>query len=313
MNDTVLGIHHITAIAGDPQENLDFYIGVLGMRLVKRSVNQDSTGTYHLFFADADGHPGTDLTFFPWPGMGPGQVGIGKASEISLAVPRTSLDFWAERLAHFGVELGAPEVRRGARALVIQDPHGLPLALVEADERHEFTPWARSAVPARRQVRGLHSLRLDVLSLGPSANFLTQTLNFVEQETEGAWHAFQIGDGGSGRFVEFRETPEAPRGEWGVGTMHHVAWRVEDDASELSVRRRVAAAGLTPTDVIDRFWFKSVYFQEPGGVLFELATDGPGFTTDEDHGALGERLVLPPWLEPHRREIELALPVVHLP
>ena len=312
MNDTPTGIHHITAIAGDPQENLDFYAGVLGMRLVKRSVNQDSPGTYHFFFADADGHPGTDLTFFPWPDMGPGQQGTGKASEISLAVPEGSLDYWSTRLAHYGAVIGQPEVRRGLRTLPVADPHGLPLALAETPERREFTAWERGSVPSERQIRGLHSLRADVLSLQPSEKFLTETLGFTAIGTEGRWHGYALGDGGSGKYIEIRETPEAPRGEWGVGSMHHVAWRVPDDAAELAVRKRVAAAGRRPTDVIDRFWFKSVYFQEPGGVLFELATDGPGFATDEDHGALGEKLVLPPWLESHRREIEAVLPPVEL-
>jgi glyoxalase family protein len=313
MSESVSGIHHITCIAGDPQENLDFYAGVLGMRLVKRSVNQDAPGTYHFFFADAKGNPGTDLTFFPWPGMGPGIEGTGKASEISLAVPRGSLDYWAERLAAHGTTVGTAHFRRQWRALPLADPHGLPLALVEAEERQEFAPWSRSGVPADRQVRGLHSIRMDVFNLGPTAAFLTETFGFTPLGVEEGWHGFGLGDGGSGRFIEIRETPEAPRGEWGVGSMHHIAWRAADDATELAVRRQVAAAGRRPTEVIDRFWFKSVYFQEPGGVLFEIATDGPGFATDEDPNALGESLVLPPWLEPHRREIEAALPPITSP
>jgi glyoxalase family protein len=312
MTDTILGIHHITAIAGDPQENLDFYAGVLGMRLVKRSVNQDAPGTYHFFFADADGNPGTDLTFFPWPRMGRGIRGTGKADQIALAVPEGSLDYWAERLSRHATRIGAPETRRGRRALPITDPHGLSIALIEDAEPEHFTPWERGPVPAERQVRGLHSVRLDVLNLAPSADFLTSALGFAAADVEDGWHGFVLGDGGAGRLVELRETPEAPRGEWGVGSMHHVAWRVADDAAERAARRSVAAAGMRPTDVIDRFWFKSVYFQEPGGVLFEIATDGPGFATDEEPDALGERLVLPPWLEPHRREIEAALPPVEL-
>lgn len=312
MTENITGIHHITAIAGDPQENLDFYAGVLGLRLVKRSVNQDSPGTYHFFFADADGHPGTDLTFFPWPDMGPGRIGTGKASEISLAVPHGSLGYWQERLGRYGARTGETVTRRGAPALLVGDPHGLPLSLVEAEERTEFTAWERGPVPAERQIRGLHSLRTKVLNLAPTAAFLTESLGFREVGEEDGWHGFALGDGGSCRFMEIRETPEGPRGEWGVGSMHHVAWRVPDDTTETVVRRRVAAAGRHPTEVIDRFWFKSVYFQEPGGVLFELATDGPGFTTDEDHGTLGEQLVLPPWLEPHRRDIVAALPVVEL-
>jgi len=313
MNERITGIHHITAIAGDPQENLDFYAGVLGMRLVKRSVNQDSPGTYHLFYADADGHPGTDLTFFPWPEMGPGRKGVGKASEISLAVPKGSLDFWADRLASHEARAGGREIRRGAQAILLYDPHGLPLALVEAEERTDFTPWHKSPVPADRQVRGLHSLRVEVRSLGPTAAFLTDGLGFEPMGAEGGWHGFALGDGGSGRTLEVRESPGAQDGSWGVGSMHHVAWRVADDMTEVAVRKRVAASGLHPTAVIDRFWFKSVYFQEPGGVLFEIATDGPGFTTDEDHATLGDRLVLPPWLEEQRARIEARLIPLRMP
>lgn len=312
MSDSILGIHHITAIAGDPQENLDFYAGVIGMRLVKRSVNQDAPGTYHFFFADADGHPGTDLTFFPWPDMGPGRLGTGKAQEISLAAPPDSLGYWSDRLARYGARTGAVHQRRGLSVMPVTDPHGLPLAFVETGDARDFAPWERSAVPAERQIRGLHSLRTDVLNLEPTAALLTEVMGFSEISTEDGWHGFTLGDVRSGTLIEVRECPEAPRGTWGVGTMHHVAWRVADGPSELAVRRRIASAGLRPTEVIDRFWFKSVYFQEPGGVLFEIATDGPGFGVDEHSSALGEQLILPPWLEPHRPEIEAALPPVNV-
>jgi glyoxalase family protein len=304
----ITGIHHITCIAGDAQENLDFYVGVMGMRLVKKSVNQDSPDTYHLFFADGDAHPGTDLTFFPWPGMPRGRPGTGLAGEIALAVPVDSLDFWSHRLASKGATPGAVETRRGARALTLADPHGLPLALVETSDHREFTPWDKSSVPADRQVIGLHSVRLLERDLRHTERFLTGTLGFHDMGDEDGWHRFGLGDGGSGRHLEIRELPELPRGQWGVGSMHHVAWRVPDDATELRVREQVALAHRRPTEVIDRFWFKSVYFLEPGGVLFEVATDGPGFDVDEEKEALGERLVLPPWLEPSRAEIEGALP-----
>ena len=304
----ITGIHHITCIAGDAQENLDFYAGVLGMRLVKKSVNQDSPDTYHLFFADGDAHPGTDLTFFPWPGMPNGREGTGLAGEIALAVPTDSLGYWSERLAKHGTKAGRMETRRGARAMPITDPHGLALALVETSDRREFTPWDKSSVPANRQVMGLHSVRLLERDLRLTETFLIQTLGFSNMGEEDGWHRFGLGQGGSGCHLEIRELPEVPRGQWGVGSMHHVAWRVPDDATELRVREQVALAHRRPTEVIDRFWFKSVYFLEPGGVLFEIATDGPGFEVDEEKEALGERLVLPPWLEPNRGEIERALP-----
>lgn len=312
MNE-LTGIHHITCIAGDAQENLDFYAGVLGMRLVKQSVNQDVPDTYHLFYADAEGRPGTDLTFFPWPDQPPWRQGSGLASEIQLAVPGESLGYWADRLARYGARTGAAEGRRGARALPVTDPHGLEFAFVEIQEPREFTPWERSPVPESRQIQGLHAVRLWERDRALTARSLTDVLGFAAMGEEGGWHRYGLGDGRSGRFLEIREVPGVARGAWGRGAMHHVAWRVPDGAAQLAARARLEAAGRRPTEVIDRFWFKSVYFLEPGGVLFELATDGPGFTTDESLERLGERLVLPPWLEPHRSAIEAQLPPLRAP
>ena len=311
----VHGIHHVTAIAGDPQENLNFYAGVLGMRLVKRTVNQDDPGTYHFFFADAAGHPGTDLTFFPWPRAASGRKGAGQIVEVALAVPPGSFPYWRERLMRHGIQPQEPELRWGEHALPFADPHGLSVALVESDGavQRPFSPWTGGPVPAEYQVRGLHAVRLWVRQLGPSEQLLTDVLGFSKQGQEDGWHRYGVDGGGSGCFLEIREVPNAPSGAWGPGTIHHVAWRVHDEAEELEVRSRVAAAGCRPTPVIDRFWFKSVYFLEPGGVLYELATDGPGFAADEPPEHLGERLVLPPWLEPHRQQIEALLPPVQLP
>lgn len=309
MSDThapVNGLHHITAIAGPAQENLDFYAGVLGMRLVKRSVNQDDPGTYHLFYADAEGHPGTDLTFFPWPQLAPPRAGHGRAMEVGLEVPAGSLGYWSERLARYGTQVGAPETRFGQQVLAFSDPHGLQIALVERAEARLFTPWDGSPVPAERQVRGLFGAQLWEKDAARSAAFLTGVLGFAEIGTERGWTRYGVP--GTSGVVDIRETPDARPGMWGVGSVHHLAWRVGDDAHEMAVRSRIEAAGLGATPVIDRFWFKSVYFKEPGGVLFELATDGPGFTVDEDAGTLGETLVLPPWLEEERAKIEQALP-----
>ena len=313
--ERVHGLHHITAIAGPAQENLDFYAGVLGMRLVKKSVNQDDPGTYHLFYADAEGRPGTDLTFFPWEQMAPARPGHGLASEVSLAVPPGSLDFWQARLARYGVAVGEVASRFGERTLALRDPHGQPVALAESVSAmaRPFTPWEESPVPAERQVRGLHGARLREHDFAATAGFLTGAMGFRPAGVEGSWHRFEVGAGGSGAFVDLAEAPDERRGAWGVGGIHHLAWRVDDDAHQLAVRERIEAEGRHPTPVIDRFWFRSVYFKEPGGVLFELATDGPGFAVDEDARHLGESLVLPPWLEPHRREIERALPALAAP
>jgi glyoxalase family protein len=310
----VNGLHHVTAIAADPQENLDFYVGVLGMRLVKRSVNQDDPGTYHLFYADGTGRPGSDLTFFPWTHLRRGRQGPGLATEVQLAVPTGSLEFWGDRLTAYGT-VATTETRFGERALVMEDPHGLPLALVETGDIPTFTPWNESPVDAGRQVRGLHGVRMELRDTSETVAFLQDVFAFVEVGTESGWTRYAAPldgrvepAGGSGRFVDLRSAPDRPRGLQGAGTVHHIAWRVADEAIMEKVRDKVAAAGRGPTPPIDRFWFRSVYFQEPGRVLFELATDGPGFTVDEAPDRLGEALILPPWLEQHREQIEQALP-----
>ena len=312
MSAKIKGLHHITAIAGKAQRNLDFYAGVLGMRLVKRSVNQDDPSTYHLFYADAEGRPGTDLTFFPWEQLAPSRKGTGLSVEVQLAVPEGSLAFWEERLGRYGAKLGAPEVRFGEKALTLRDPDGLKVALLETGPR-EFTPWERTEVPENRQIRGLHGARLWERELHPTAVFLTETLGFEATGRENGWSRFGVAGGGSGRFVDLKELPNLSRGQWGTGSIHHLAWRVEGTPEEMELRGEIEAAGQRPTPQIDRFWFKSVYFTEPGGALFELATDGPGFAVDEDPAKLGESLVLPPWLEPRRAQIEAGLPELRLP
>lgn len=309
----VNGLHHVTAIAGPPQENLDFYAGVLGMRLVKRSVNQDDPGTYHLFYADAIGHPGADLTFFPWAHLAPPRPGYGLAMEVALEVPAGSLDFWGERLTRYGARVGAIEGRLGDRALPLTDPHGLQVALVEPAAAPErlFTPWEDSPIPVERQIRGLHGARLWERSLNPTADFVQKILGMEQLGTEHGWTRYGVP--GTAGVIDIREVPDARRGAWGVGNIHHLAWRVDDERHQLEVRNAAQWAGAQPTPVIDRFWFKSVYFREPGGVLFELATDGPGFAVDEDLSHLGEELILPPWLEPDRESIARALPPLTLP
>jgi glyoxalase family protein len=313
------GLHHITAIAGPAQENLDFYAGVLGMRLVKKSVNQDDPGTYHLFYADAEGHPGTDLTFFPWAHMAPGRKGHGVSVEVSLAVPPGSLDFWGERLERYGTKTSPIEPRFAQRVLPLVDPHGLKVALVESESamRRAFAPWDKSPIAVPRQIRGLEGARLVERELGATTSFLTDVLGFRLVAAENGWHRYgaAVGAagagadaGGSGQYVDIREAPNERRGAWGVGSVHHLAWQVDDEEHQGEVRVRLETAGRRPTPVIDRFWFKSVYFLEPGGVLFELATLGPGFGVDEDAAHLGESLVLPPWLEPERDAIQSRLP-----
>jgi glyoxalase family protein len=309
----ITGLHHVTAIAGPAQENLDFYVGILGMRLVKKTVNQDDPATYHLFYADGEGHAGSDLTFFPWAHMPRGRDGTGLTNETSLAVPAGSLGYWEERLEAHGVKTETQVTRFGERALPFTDVHGLPLALVETSDARDFAQWTGSPVPAEHQIRGLHSVRISERTLDRTEQMLTSGMGFTLVAEENGWKRYALGEGGSGRVVDIEELPNVPRGAWGTGRVHHVAWRVADDAAELAARKRLHEAGTRTTEVIDRFWFKSVYFNEPGGALFEIATDGPGFGIDETMDTLGKELILPPWLEPQRAEIARALPVLTNP
>ena len=286
----IAGLHHITAIAGPAQENLDFYAGVLGMRLVKKSVNQDDPGTYHLFYADAEGHPGTDLTFFPWAQLAPSRDGYGLSTEVLLAVPPGSLEFWRARLKHARRrKFSTLETRFGQRVLPLVDPHGLRHRLTESAESLErpFTPWERSPIPVEHQIRGLESARMVEQDLDETVAFLSRASVFGRFGEENGWHRYAVGDGewtGQHRLWTYIASPCPPemrRGAWGTGSVHHLAWRMADEAHQIEVREQVVRNGAHPTPVIDRFWFKSVYFREPGGVLFELATDGPGFHVDE--------------------------------
>lgn len=313
MTSGVHGIHHVTVISGNAQENVDFYVGVLGMRLVKKSVNQDAPDVYHLFYADGVGSPGTDLTFFPFPGARPGRIGVGMTVEVPFAVPTGSLSYWQERLIDHSVPVGAVETRFGEATLPFTDPHGLMLALVETDDPRQFVPWADSPVPPEHQLRGMHTVRLWERSLRATEALMTGRMGFTFVAEDDGWRRYAVDGGGSGKYVDIRELPQQRTGLSGAGTVHHVAFRVADTPEEMAVRGQVQDAGMQPTPQIDRFWFSSVYFREPGGVLFELATDGPGFDRDEDMAHLGERLILPPWLEQYRSQIESVLPPLTMP
>jgi glyoxalase family protein len=311
--EAVRGVHHITAIAGPAQENLDFYAGILGMRLVKKSINQDDPGTYHLFYADAAGHPGSDLTFFPWAQMAPPRIGHGLAVEVGLEVPADTLAWWGERLHRYGVAMGPLESRFGDRVLPATDVHGMRLALVESARTtsRPFTPWDDSPVEAEHQIRGLHGAQVWERDPAGTEAFMTTALGFERLGIDKGLTRYGFHDRPG--VVDVRPAPDARRGAWGVGCVHHLAWAVEDDDQQLRVRAQVEAAGGRATEVIDRFWFKSVYFREPGGVLFEIATDGPGFAKDEPPDHLGGQLILPPWLEFQRGQIESVLPPLTQP
>lgn len=312
MTVELLGIHHITAIAGDPQRNLDFYTGILGLRLVKLTVNYDDPDSYHFYYGDAQGRPGTLLTFFPWPGAHRGRKGTGQATVASLSVPFGSLEYWRERLTGRGYESAGPIERFGEKLISFSDPDGLRLELVAGAGQ-----WAGSApkggpVPGEHAIRGLHGVTLTEEGYERTASLLIEGLGFRLAGTAGNRFRYEVGPSGLGVLVDILCQPSAPAGQVSVGSVHHVALRTPDDAAQRAWRRVIAGLGFNVTPIIDRRYFRSIYFREPGGVLFEIATDTPGFTVDETADRLGTRLMLPPALEPLRGRVELLLPRLRL-
>ncbi len=313
------GIHHVTAIASDPQRNLDFYAGALGLRLVKRTVNFDDPGTYHFYFGDEAGTPGSILTFFPWPGAHRGRQGPGQVAVTSFAIVPSSVGFWIERLVRYGVGYEGPSIPaiggvEAERVISFKDPDGLLLELVASAGAEAHPAWGGApGIPEDHGIRGFHSVTLWVEKGEATDQVLTETLGFRPVRDSGPTRRFSARNGEPGTLIDVRTTGGFVPGVSGAGTVHHVAWRVSDDDAQLAMRARIEQAGLSPTPVIDRLYFHSVYFREPGGVLYELATDPPGFTIDEPAERLGERLMLPPQYEPSRSAIEAALPEIHLP
>jgi glyoxalase family protein len=312
MEAVTSGIHHVTAISGEPQRNLDFYVGLLGLRLVKKTVNFDDPGTYHLYYGDGAGSPGSIMTFFPWAGAQQGRIGAGQLTVTSFSFPASSLGYWTERLVESGVRFVKPEDRLGETVLRFPDPDGLRLELVAAaDDGREG--WADGPTPSEHAVRGFHHVTLLSSDPAGTAELMADTLGFRQTgEAEGRTR-FEAGEGGPGNTVDVANGSGFPRGTMGAGTVHHVAFRVPDEETQLDLRERVAALGYNVTPVLDRNYFRSIYFREPGGVLFEIATDPPGFAADEDPAHLGESLKLPPWLEPRRGEIEQSLEPLRVP
>lgn len=315
------GIHHVSAITGNASQNVAFYTQVLGLHLVKKTVNQDDVSAYHLFYGDDIGHAGTELTFFDWPMAGANRPGTGTISAIAMGVHgREALKWWEQRLDTFKVPHTGIQVRgeNEEAVLAFRDPEGQQLELVDDQGRLRGQPWKGSPVPADMAIRGLYAVRIIVRDLAPTARLLTETLGFRQtgtysSEQQTSVVVFEVGPGGPGAFIHVDVHPEMRQGHPAVGGVHHVAFRTPDDEEHLEWRKRITRAGASVTPVIDRFYFHSIYFREPGGVLFEIATDGPGFTADEDAEHLGERLSLPPFLEPHRKEIEENLqPIVPL-
>lgn len=304
--DHAKGIHHITAIAGDPQQNLDFYSGILGLRLVKKTINFDDPSVYHLYYGDESGNPGTILTFFPWQDVAQGHPDRGQAVAISFSIPTQSVDFWTTYLNEKEINFESPFTRFDKTVIGFQDPDGLHLELVADPPANNVDGWDNGPVPEDHAIRGFHGITLAEESFEETGTLLTESLGFKYIEQEHDRHLYKS-DSPLGSVVEIIDQAGL-NGRPGKGTVHHIAFRAEDDDEQMQMRQELVDKGYHVTEVKDRQYFHSVYFHEPGGVLFEIATDSPGFDIDETEANLGSGLKLPPWLEGKRELIEANLP-----
>jgi len=310
MKTNLTGLHHITAIASDVKRNMQFYTQVLGLRFVKKSVNQDDTGTYHLYYGNYTGAPGTAMTFFPWAGLPRGRPGKGQAYATAFSVPAGSLPYRQERLARLKIKTYPLEERFGDQVLPLQDHDGLRLELVASTESDSRPATPSDDIPADKAIRGFHSSTLALSEAGPTAAVLVGPMGYRLLTESGHRARYTVADGGPGSYVDLLTDPALPRGLNGAGTVHHIAFRTPDDAAQVTARQVLLTDNLQVSPVIDRAYFKSIYYREPGGVLFEIATDQPGFAIDEPVETLGNKLSLPPHLEPYRTEIEASLPAL---
>lgn len=303
------GIHHVTAIAGPPRRNVEFYTKTLGMRLVKRTVNFDDPGTYHLYYGDEAGQPGTILTFFPWAHVAPGRLGVGETQETMLRVPESAIGFWTHRLVELSVPHEAPVRRFDETVLPFRDPDGMRLALVGVKGIEDTPGWTGDGIASENAVRGFHGVSLLLDEAGPTAAILTDVLGLAEAGAEGTLSRFRASGTEFGSIVDIRSAGGFLPTRMGAGSVHHIAFRAENDEAQAAMVAKLAANhGIRTTEQIDRNYFRSVYFREPGGILFEIATDEPGFAVDEPAAELGRSLKLPEALERRRAEIEAVLP-----
>ena len=305
MNSKIPGLHHVTAIASDPQPNLDFYVGLLGLRFVKRTVNFDDPGTYHFYFGDRRGTPGTILTFFPWPGARRGMRGTGQVEATAFAIPPNSIGYWLERLKQQHVTAERAATRFGEEIIRLLDPDGLVIELIASSSHGESEPWPDSPVRAEYALHGFHSVSAALEGYERTARLLTETFGYrLVEESGNRFRFVSADDSAAGRIVDLLCQPDSAMGRVAAGSVHHIAFRAKDQAEQLQWRERLVDLGYNVTPVIDRTYFHSIYFREPGGVLFEIATEPPGFTLDENLEELGTHLRLPPWMESTRSQIE---------
>ena len=312
MSSIIPGIHHVTAICDDAQQNINFCTGLLGLRLVKQTVNFDMPDTYHLYYGDELGHPGTILTFFAWPDAPKGRKGTGQIGTIAFSIPENSLDYWLERLSSRGVLVVGPRKHFEDQVLTVFSPDELTFELVAQRESAKYRGWKDGPVPAEHAIRGLHSVTLMEANHEITSGMLTGILGFELVAVEGDRSRYKIGSGDIATVVDVVYLPAFTHGTIAVGSVHHVAWRTAGDEQQLEWREKLIGSGIDVTPVLDRQYFHSIYFNEPGGVLFEIATDPPGFAIDESVEQLGTHLKLPPWLEPERPRLEQMLPRLRL-
>jgi glyoxalase family protein len=314
MNPSITGLHHVTAIASDPQRTLDFYVGLLGLRFVKRTVNFDDPASYHFYFGDARGTPGTILTFFAWPGARRGIRGTGQIEAPAFAIPPDSIGYWLDRFKEHHVPAEKTLARFGEEVLRFADPDGLAIELIASISSAGFEPWADSTVPVEHSPRGFHGVSIALEGYEQTATLLTETFGYrLVERLNNRFRLAAPSEAGAGRIVDLLCRPDGSPGRVAAGSVHHIAFRARDDAEQLVWRERLVDLGYNVTPVIDRTYFHSIYFREPGGVLFEIATDPPGFTLDESLEELGDQLRLPPWLEPTRSQVEEVLPAIKVP
>jgi glyoxalase family protein len=315
MQTGIQALHHVTAIASDPQRNLDFYVGLLGLRLVKRTINFDDPGTYHFYFGDARGAPGTLLTFFPWPGARQMRRGTGRVQTTVFAIPQSSVAYWLDRLRAHQVSAERAPTRFCEEVIRFLDPDGMMLELVAVLTSPDVEPWKESRVPPEHSLRGFHSVAAALEGYERTAKLLTETFSYRLVNEAGNRFRFEASGEGAvpGKFIDLLCMPDSERAGGGAGSVHHIAFRARDDAEQRAWREKIVSLGLDVSPVMDRTYFHSIYFREPGGVLFEIATDPPGFTLDEPLEELGNKLQVPPWLQGSRSEIENILPRVTLP
>ncbi len=309
----IKGIHHITAIAGSPQKNVDFYVKVLGLKFIKKTINYDDPHTYHLYYGDETGNPGTILTFFPWTEQGfRGKRGTGQIAAISFSVPYSSLNYWIDRLKKYNIEFAGPAKRFDEEVLIFEDYDGFELEIV-ANKEEKRSGYKSNDVLSEHSIRGFWGATIWHQNIKPTEGLLTDLLEFKKLKEIESRVRFTSGDGGPGSYIDLLQLPNQPKGLMGVGAVHHIAFRTDDETTQLKTRERLINKNYDVTPVIDRNYFKSIYFHEPGNVLFEIATDPPGFLVDEKTGSLSSSLKLPPWLESSRSEIEAFLPPIKVP